>query len=381
MKRLTVAHVFPTSCRYRAPFHELLRKQLAAENIDYHYIYSRQDTNLGKGDTVDIPWAFSAPLYEASLFGRRLMYQHAYKLCRSADLVILVQQNALLGNYPIQLTRRYQAQRVAFFGHGRNFQSSAADGVAERFKRMWSRRADWWFVYTERCARIVEAIGFPPERITVFNNAIDTAAMQADWAGVTPRETAELCNQLFAGSRNIGLYVGALYPEKRISFLLDAAAQVRNQVPDFNLVVIGSGPDAEAVTAAAAKLPWIHFVGPKFGREKARYAAASRVFLMPGLVGLGVLNSFAYRTPMITTDYPFHSPEVDYLKDGENGLIVRPYTSVAAYADAVVRLLLEDSLHARLVRGAEACARNYTIEDMATRFASGVKQALEAPTR
>jgi glycosyltransferase involved in cell wall biosynthesis len=292
---------------------------------------------------------------------------------------LLQQQNNLLLNYQVQVKRRLSSQRIAFVGHGRNFQSTSPGGVAERFKTIWSRRADWWFAYTERCARTVEDFGFPPERITVFNNAIDVNGMKADRASITDQEIDELRDRLFRGSRNVGLYVGGLYPEKRIGFLLEAAERVRNQVPDFNLVVVGGGPDSGDVKAAAARSPWIHFLGPRFGREKALYAAASRVFLMPGLVGLGVLDSFAYRIPMITTDYPFHSPEIDYLRHGENGVMVRPYTDVGAYSDAIVGLIQDDSLHERLVQGALASVDDFTIEAMVTRFAAGVMRALQSP--
>lgn len=246
---------------------------------------------------------------------------------------------------------------------------------------MWSKKADWWFAYTDQCARVVEGFGFPSERITVFNNAVDVNGMKAERASITDQEIAELRNRLFGGSCNVALYVGGLYPEKRIGFLLEAARRVRNRMPDFHLVVIGGGPDSGDVTAAAANSPWIHFLGPKFGREKALYAAVSRALLMPGLVGLGVLDSFAYRTPMITTDYPFHSPEIDYLAHGENGLMVRPYADVRAYSDAVVALLQDDGLHARLVRGAQTSADDFTIEAMVTRFAIGVMRALQAPPK
>ena len=381
MRRQTVVYIFPTSHRFRVPFHELLRKQLAAENIDYSYIYSRDDRNFGKGDTEEIPWAVSVPLLEMNLLGHRLVYQCAYKLCRSADLVLLQQQNNLLLNYQVQIKRRLSSQRIAFIGHGRNFQSTNPGGINERFKRMWSRRADWWFAYTERCARTVEDFGFPSERITVFNNAVDVHGMKAARASITDQEVAELREWLFGGSRNVGLSVGGLYPEKRIGFLLEAAEWVRDQVPDFNLVVAGGGPDSGKVKAAASRSPWVHFLGPKFGREKALYAAASRVLLMPGAVGLGVLDSFAYRIPVITTDYPFHGPEIDYLKHGENGIMVRPYTDVGAYADAVVALVQDDSWQKQLVQGAQASANDFTIEAMVTRFADGVMRALKAPPR
>ena len=116
---------------------------------------------------------------------------------------------------------------------------------------------------------------------------------------------------------------------------------MREAVPDFHLLIIGAGPDAGIAEAAAAELPWVHYAGPKFGAEKTALASLGRVFLMPGLVGLGVLDSFAYGTPMVTTDIPYHSPEIEYLRHGENGLIVAD--DVRTYAEAVTELLTDEA--------------------------------------
>ena len=42
--------------------------------------------------------------------------------------------------------------------------------------------------------------------------------------------------------------------------------------------------------------------------------------LLPGAVGLGVLDSFAFDVPLVTVDLPYHGPEIDYVRDGENGV-------------------------------------------------------------
>ena len=129
---------------------------------------------------------------------------------------------------------------------------------------------------------------------------------------------------------------------------------MREAVPDFHLLIIGGGPDAGIAEAAAAELPWVHYVGPKLGAEKTALASLGRVFLMPGLVGLGVLDSFAYGTPMVTTDVPYHSPEIDYLRHGENGLIVAD--DVRTYAEAVTELLTDEAWRLQLRRGAAAAS-------------------------
>ena len=102
---------------------------------------------------------------------------------------------------------------------------------------------------------------------------------------------------------------------------------------------------------------------------------------MPGLVGLAVLDSFAYGVPMITTDVPFHSPEIDYLEDGKNGLIFRPADDPKLYAERVIALLGDDIGRDRLVEGGRAALDLYSIENMVERFAFGVLAALEAPRR
>ena len=103
-----------------------------------------------------------------------------------------------------------------------------------------------------------------------------------------------------------------------------------------------------------------------------------RVLLMPGLVGLVVLNSFAYGLPMVTTDLPYHSPEIDYLIDGENGVMVKQADDPDAYADAAIRVLLDQDFRDKLKAGGTAALETYSIEAMAERFADGVTKALAA---
>ena len=100
---------------------------------------------------------------------------------------------------------------------------------------------------------------------------------------------------------------------------------------------------------------------------------------MPGLVGLGVVDSFAYGVPMITTNYPFHSPEIDYLQHRHNGWIVANWTDPAEYAKVIVRLLKQDAQRQTLVRGCRASLPYFSTEKMAARFARGILRCLATP--
>jgi glycosyltransferase involved in cell wall biosynthesis len=185
-------------------------------------------------------------------------------------------------------------------------------------------------------------------------------------------------NELGLNSENVAVYTGGLYPNKRIDFLLDAAILIRKTIPDFELIVIGDGPDRDRVSVAASRHPWIHDIGPKNDQAKVPYWALAKLLLMPGLVGLVVVDSFALGVPLVTTDFPYHSPEIDYLENDINGLLVPCGPSAGHYATAVADLLLDPTRLERLRAGALSSSAEHTIEKMAGNFAMGVIQALDS---
>ena len=147
----------------------------------------------------------------------------------------------------------------------------------------------------------------------------------------------------------MGIYCGILEPTKHVPFLIEAARLVRQRVPDFQLLIVGA-VQIEAGWKMAKANPWIHYVGQKFGREKALALRMADIFVIPGRVGLAVLDSFAAGLPLFTTDIAIHGPEASYLIDGYNGR--KTAHRVPAYADAVVEMLKSPSLLERLRQSA-----------------------------
>ena len=148
---------------------------------------------------------------------------------------------------------------------------------------------------------------------------------------------------------------------------------------DFQLIIIGDGPERMVVESFAARVDWVRYVGARVGREKAAYFRLAYVALNPGLIGLGILDAFACGLPVITTEIDIHSPEIEYLEDGENGVSCRPDLSV--YADTVADVLTNRSLHARLSAGALASADQYSVETMVQNFRSGILRCLRRERR
>jgi len=210
-------------------------------------------------------------------------------------------------------------------------------------------------------------------------NSVDTLRLTELKKQLRPEDLAALRAKTGIKSNNVAVFTGGLYEQKRLRFLVDACELVGKKVRDFELVVIGSGPESPFMSLSAARNDWLHYVGPKTDEEKVPYWAVSKALLMPGLVGLVVLDSFALGVPLITTDYPDHSPEISYLKDGINGIICSPWPSIRVYAERVADFFLSPSLQNTLSSNAEASSKDYTVENMADNFFRGVVAALDTP--
>lgn len=375
MRRVVVVQrVVP---HYRVPFFEGLRTALADRGVDLVVVRGQPSTEeTARGFSGPLPWATEVQ-NRYWQFGRRsIVWQPCLKHLRSADLVIVEHASRLLVNYPLLAWRRVGGPRVAWWGHGRNFDSDSAHPFSERLKGRLAREADWWFCYTEGSARIVEQSGVPREQLTVVQNAVDTAGVRRARSALSDAQVAATRAELGIGDGPVGVYVGSLYGSKRIPYLIEACDRIRSLLPCFHLVVIGDGPDRSFADAASSSRPWVHVIGARTGEEMVKYGALGSVVLNPGLVGLSVLDAFALGLPMVTCDQPYHSPEIEYLVDGENGLVLPATASEAEYGDSVVALVNDIERLQRLSAGALTSAAQYTVEEMVHRFATGILMSL-----
>lgn len=378
---MRVVFVTALLTQYRIPFHERVRHQLAESGIQYDVIFGQPSASEGsKGDLRGLSWGTEIKNQYIQLGPYSMVWQPAFGKILQSNLAILGQENRFLLNYLAQATRSLYDTKIALWGHGRNFQADAG-GFSQKWKQLWATRCDWWFAYTAQTQIILKNYGFPSERITSIENAIDTSGLQAYARNISTEDLQKSRMKFGIKSDQVGIYVGGIYDHKRSDFLISAAVEIRKQIPDFTLIVVGGGPDSRIIDAASTKYSWIRYLGPRFGREKTELMLLAKVFLMPGLVGLAVLDCAALGLPIVTTAYPYHSPEFAYLKPGKNGIIVHAWDDVTAYADAVVALLRDSECQRQLRLGALEIGEYYTIDRMAGNFCMGVKSALASAKR
>jgi glycosyltransferase involved in cell wall biosynthesis len=363
---------------YRMGLFDSLRKECLARGIRLDLVHGQASRReLKKNDVGSLSWAHSVSNWFVELAERDIVWQPLPSQLAGADLIIVMQESRILSNYPLLVSRMWSKRKIAYWGHGRNFQSDAPTGLREKWKTYLLTRVDWWFAYTSMTVELLRHAGYPESKITCLDNAIDTSGFKADLAACSEDAVAEEKSRLGIGqSGPVGLFCGSLYPDKKLDLLVAAADRVRAAIPNFELVVIGDGPSMPQMEDAASGRPWIHLTGVRKGRDKALCFRMADLMLNPGLVGLHVVDAFCAGLVMVTTSNARHSPEVAYLKHGVNGLSVED--SPTAYGNAVIELLSNDEKLARMKNAAFESSHRYTLDNMVRNFADGLEAAVNA---
>jgi hypothetical protein len=208
-----VVIIYKNLPQWRRDFFNGLREALAVQGIELRLLYGQPGRRDAlKNDTIELDWATKVPskIWE---FGRfELYWQPVLPFLKDADLVIVEQASKLLVNYVLLLQNALSVRKLAFWGHGKNMQATSANRLAEWVKRLVSTRVHWWFAYNEMSTRIVREMGFPAERITSVQNAIDTQSLTRARQALSEAEIAKVRAELGLRGNNIGIYAGGLYP-------------------------------------------------------------------------------------------------------------------------------------------------------------------------
>jgi glycosyltransferase involved in cell wall biosynthesis len=385
--RRRVLIVQPYIPAYRTSFFNLLRCRLDAEDIALEVLHgSPPPVQAERRDSDVCACSEQVPTRRLSLPGEKsLIWRRLPDRATSADAIILGQALQNLEAYPLLLRQQIgrftgHAPPIAFWGHGRTYTKSVSRLEAWA-KDVLTLKGSWFFSYTEGGAAHVATRGFPRDRITVVRNSVDTTELtairnRAKVPGTSQHAEAALLRKQYNLVPGLtALFLGSLDRPKRVSFLLESAERIAGELPGFRLLVAGEGTDRGLVDDAASR-PGSVVVA--LGRASRRFAAllgaVSDVMLMPGRVGLCAVDSFALQTPVVTTDWPWHAPEFEYLDNGRNS-ITTPDDPIA-YAAAVIALL-RDAPRLEMLRAACAAdAAEYTVEDMAARFCDGLHHML-----
>lgn len=372
MQKVTI--IYRTIPQYRIEFYNQLKVFLNSKDIELQLIYGNNGFR-GRNDSVDIEWATYIENKSTTIKGLTLIWQPCLHLIKDSDLVIVEQANMLLINYLLILKRMIFNKKFAFWGHGQNLQAPK-DSLFNRFKMTYINQSSWWFPYTEGVKRFLVSKGVDESKISVVQNAIDTMTLREQYLSFSKEEISNYRDELgIEKNDKVLIYCGALAKEKNLSFLLESIILLRKKTSEkFKLLILGNGPEKIVVEDFVKKSEDTIYVGSKFGLEKSKCFRCADIFLLPGLMGLAILDAFAFETPIITIEYPYHSPEIEYLKNYENGIMTK--NDLDEYTSKIIELFNDNMLYEKIrINGVEEL-KSLNIENMVKNFGNGIVECL-----
>ena len=358
---------------YRRPLFEQLRARLGASGVVLTLVTSKPSRQQReRRDEVRLDFQSVVRGVSVTVRGRTVRWKAVWRKTRGADLVVCELASGVLENYSLSV---WHKGRLATWGHG-YATTTRPHWLDTALERWLMRHSKVFFAYTERGRHQARENGLSDSRIVVLLNTIDTTGLRAAINKIARGQAREVPAAWDIGPDDmVCAFVGALDRSKRLDFLLDAGEAIWSEMPSFRLLIGGDGPDRDTVLRAASERPFVRYLGRVGDLEKAEIANVARVMLNPGRVGLVAVDSFVMGSPIVTTEWPLHAPEFDYLIPDENALITGD--SVEEYARAVRDLLKDPDRLSGLVAGCKAAADELTMESLVGRFGDGILRALE----
>ncbi|MEM2373361.1 MAG: GT4 family glycosyltransferase PelF [Thermoproteota archaeon] len=179
------------------------------------------------------------------------------------------------------------------------------------------------------------SLGAPYKKIKVVPNGVDLKEF-------SPGEFRK-------AERKKIIFIGRLFPNKGIQYLVEAAPIILARHPDVEFIIIGKGPMETELKKLIGRLNVEHafrFLGivpsiPEIMRECDIFVRPSLTEGMP----LTILEAMACGLPIIASKIPGTS---EVVKDGETGILIKP-GDVKQLSDAVIKLI-EDENYAKRIR-------------------------------
>ncbi len=372
----------PLVPHYRAPF---FRRLAAEPGLDL-VVHTSPETPGQSLRSVPLgpEVGFDAILHPCTLrAGGRLYWQADLRFpvgFGRGDVYVMPGSPRYPRNFLLAAEAKARGAAVVWFSHGYGV------GISDRallLRRTAAARFDHVVLYTDAEVAGWKAAGFPHDRITGMNNALEQGPIRAARDAVSAADVVALRTAHGLVGRRLLLLVGRLTEKAGAELLIDALPRLPL---DVTAVLIGGGESADALAARVARLGLadrVRQIGPLYDEAAlAPWFRAASVFVYPGAIGLSIHHAFGYGLPVVTHgDVRGQMPEFGALNPGVNGEVFPP-GDAAGLARVLGGLLGDDTRRGRLAAGARRTVETgWNIDDMVSRMAGALRAAVSHRTR
>lgn len=167
------------------------------------------------------------------------------------------------------------------------------------------------------------------------------------------------------------LFIGRLIPIKRVDLCLRYFKEMKKMLPDLRLIIIGDGPEENIVKNESKRDKSIKWMGSIVDENIiAQNMIESHIVFLPGASGLSIVHAFCYGKPYVTLIDCMHGPELSYLDNGKNGLLL--YGNVLEDSKKIIELLMDEIAYETMCRRALSRAQELSIDNWCDQIKSAI---------
>lgn len=290
-------------------------------------------------DEGGLSWTFVENTYP---FGKRLPFLWQRGLLKRLrrddyDAIIFLGSIHYFSTWIAARLAKVMKKPVLFWTHG----LLGKDGrIMLWLRNIFYRQADACLLYGVRAKQLMLSSGrYEPERLKVIYNSLDYTELEKCRLELGVEEVSSIRQSLFhVPDVPVVVAVGRVNQVKRFDMLVEAVAQLHALDVRVNCLIVGDGPELEAVQALAEERgvsDWVVCLGARYGRDADELLCASDLCVIPGDVGLSAMHSMAAGLPVISHDcFERQMPEHEAIVPGKTGAFYR-YGSVSALAEVI----------------------------------------------
>jgi 1,2-diacylglycerol 3-alpha-glucosyltransferase len=347
-KRVLLLHG-GTIMHYRVPIYNYFSSRFRDIGIDFSV--------AGSAIQSDSPSPVDFHFYEIHMsFGAWLQVVRAVR----PDAVILFSGLRHLFILPFVWILRTMNIRVIYWGHGIDLSNKQAHRWLYSFLH-YSCHAI--ILYAEHLRKYIDKKHW--YKVFIANNTLCLYNLPSLLS--QSERLSILASHNISTAKNI-IFTGRMQKHKRILDLLEAAKTIKKK--DIGVILVGPNTD----NIMPKQLPTeVTYIRALYGEELLKLMMACDIYCCPGAVGLNIVDAMACSLPFVTEDVEYHGPEIMYLKNGENGIVV-PKGRSDLLASALMMLLNDDELRHKMAECAkDTYNREASIEQMYQSFIKSVR--------
>jgi PEP-CTERM/exosortase A-associated glycosyltransferase len=353
-------HSIPLHSGYTFRTLSILREQRKLGWETFHLTSPKQGETSAAYDEVDGLRFYRTPVAAGTLaklpIGREvaLMRQLEARLEEVAREVrpdIIHAHSPVLNAFPaIKVARKlgipvvYEIRAFwedAAVDHGTTSEGSLRYRATRRLETRAIQQVDHVFTICEGLRSDIAARGIAAEKVTVIPNAVDVESFALE--GVPDEELKAKLG--LSGCTVVG-FIGSFYAYEGLDLLLDAYPLIQFRLPDVRVLLVGGGPQEQALKEQAKRLgieDKIVFAGRVPHQDVQRYYDLVDVLAYPRhsmrltelVTPLKPLEAMAQGRLLVASDVGGHK---ELIRDGETGMLFYA-GSATSLAETIMKLL------------------------------------------